>query len=53
MLLFYIIGVLVGMLIPIQTSVNSRLSLYTKSPFYTSFKCFSHEYVLLIKLIKI
>ena len=50
MLLFYIIGVLVGMLIPIQTSVNSRLSLYTKSPFYTSFISFSVGTICLIIL---
>ncbi|HEB2144150.1 TPA: DMT family transporter [Staphylococcus aureus] len=50
MLLFYIIGVLVGMLIPIQTSVNSRLSLYTKSPFYTSFISFSVGTICLIVL---
>ncbi|MCG6475225.1 DMT family transporter, partial [Staphylococcus aureus] len=50
MLLFYIIGVLVGMLIPIQTSVNSRLSLYTTSPFYTSFISFSVCTICLIVL---
>ncbi len=50
MLLFYIIGVLVGMSIPIQTSVNSRLSLYTKSPFYTSFISFSVGTICLIIL---
>nr|WFO01665.1 DMT family transporter [Staphylococcus aureus] len=50
MLLFYIIGVLVGMFIPIQTSVNSRLSLYTKSPFYTSFISFSVGTICLIVL---
>lgn len=50
MLLFYIIGVLVGMLIPIQTSVNSRLSLYTKSPFYTSLISFSVGTICLIIL---
>ena len=41
MLLLYFLGIIVGMLIPIQTSVNSRLSLYTKSPFYTSLISFS------------
>ena len=50
MLLFYIIGVIVGMFIPIQTSVNSRLSLYTKSPFYTSFISFSVGTICLIVL---
>ena len=50
MLLFYIIMSLVGMLIPIQTSVNSRLSLYTKSPFYTSFISFSVGTICLIIL---
>ncbi|EHT22772.1 hypothetical protein SACIG1057_1164 [Staphylococcus aureus subsp. aureus CIG1057] len=38
------------MLIPIQTSVNSRLSLYTKSPFYTSFISFSVGTICLIIL---
>ncbi len=38
------------MFIPIQTSVNSRLSLYTKSPFYTSFISFSVGTICLIIL---
>ncbi|HCX3054319.1 TPA: DMT family transporter [Staphylococcus aureus] len=50
MLIFYFIGVIVGMFIPIQTSVNSRLSLYTKSPFYTSFISFSVGTICLIVL---
>ncbi|HDI6817722.1 TPA: DMT family transporter [Staphylococcus aureus] len=50
MLILYFIGVIVGMFIPIQTSVNSRLSLYTKSPFYTSFISFSVGTICLIVL---
>ncbi|MEN8970588.1 DMT family transporter [Staphylococcus aureus] len=50
MLIFYFIGVIVGMFIPIQTSVNTRLSLYTKSPFYTSFISFSVGTICLIVL---
>ncbi len=36
MILLYIIGIIAGMVVPFQTSINSRLSLYTKSSFYAS-----------------
>jgi len=36
MLFLYIIGIIAGMVVPFQTSINSRLSLYTKSSFYAS-----------------
>ncbi|MBO1199925.1 DMT family transporter [Staphylococcus simiae] len=36
MFLLYLFGIVVGMLIPIQTSINSRLSQFTRSSFYAS-----------------
>lgn len=36
MIFLYLLGIFVGMLLPIQTSVNSRLSQFTRSSFYAS-----------------
>lgn len=36
MLILFLFGIFAGMVVPIQTSVNSRLSHYTKSSFYAS-----------------
>lgn len=36
MILLFIFGLIAGMVVPIQTSINSRLSYYTKSSFYAS-----------------
>ncbi|MCU5746893.1 DMT family transporter [Staphylococcus sp. SQ8-PEA] len=36
MFLLLILGVIAGMVVPFQTSINSRLSLYTQSSFYAS-----------------
>ncbi|KKI56670.1 transporter family-2 protein [Staphylococcus pasteuri] len=50
MAFLYFLGIFVGMLIPIQTSVNSRLSQYTKSSFYASTISFGVGTVCLIIL---
>ncbi|WNF18468.1 DMT family transporter [Staphylococcus warneri] len=50
MALLYFLGIFVGMLIPIQTSVNSRLSQYTRSSFYASTVSFGVGTVCLIIL---
>ncbi|MDS3919831.1 DMT family transporter [Staphylococcus epidermidis] len=36
MFFLYLLGIFVGMLLPIQTSINSRLSQFTRSSFYAS-----------------
>lgn len=36
MIFLYLLEIFVGMLLPIQTSINSRLSQYTRSSFYAS-----------------
>lgn len=36
MIFLYLLGIFVGMILPIQTSINSRLSQYTRSSFYAS-----------------
>lgn len=36
MIALYFLGIFVGMLIPIQTSINSKLSQFTRSSFYAS-----------------
>lgn len=36
MLFLYFLGIFVGMLLPIQTSINSRLGQFTRSTFYAS-----------------
>lgn len=35
-ILLFIVGMIGGVMIPFQTSINNRLSVYTKSPIYTS-----------------
>ncbi|MEB8102391.1 DMT family transporter [Staphylococcus xylosus] len=53
MTLLYIIGIIAGMVVPFQTSINSRLSLYTKSSFYASTISFATGtlFLILINLI--
>lgn len=53
MILLYIIGIIAGMVVPVQTSINSRLSLYTKSSFYASTISFATGtlFLILINLI--
>ncbi|MBC1520066.1 DMT family transporter [Listeria aquatica] len=42
MIIFYVMaGVLAGMMLPVQTSVNNRLKGYTQSPFIASFISFA------------
>ncbi|EUJ33173.1 hypothetical protein MFLO_04540 [Listeria floridensis FSL S10-1187] len=42
MIIFYVLaGVLAGMMLPVQTSVNNRLKGYTGSPFIASFISFA------------
>lgn len=48
MILLYIIGIVAGMVVPFQTSINSRLSLYTKSSFYASTISFATGTIFLI-----
>ncbi|ALM56230.1 DMT family transporter [Staphylococcus equorum] len=50
MFLLYIIGIIAGMVVPFQTSINSRLSLYTKSSFYASTISFATGTIFLIIL---
>lgn len=53
MVLLYIIGIVAGMVVPFQTSINSRLSLYTRSSFYASTISFATGtlFLILINLI--
>ena len=53
MFLLYIIGIVAGMVVPFQTSINSRLSLYTRSSFYASTISFATGtlFLILINLI--
>ncbi|MCG7339839.1 DMT family transporter [Staphylococcus sp. ACRSN] len=48
MFLLYIIGIIAGMVVPFQTSINSRLSVYTKSSFYASTISFGTGTIFLI-----
>ncbi|WP_436854966.1 DMT family transporter [Staphylococcus caeli] len=48
MILLYILGIVAGMVVPFQTSINSRLSLYTKSSFYASTISFATGTIFLI-----
>jgi len=48
MILLYIIGIVAGMVVPFQTSINSRLSLYTKSSFYASTISFATGTIFLV-----
>ncbi|MBF7017756.1 DMT family transporter [Staphylococcus durrellii] len=48
MLLLFIVGIVAGMVVPFQTSINSRLSLYTKSSFYASTISFATGTIFLI-----
>lgn len=48
MFLLFIMGIVAGMVVPFQTSINSRLSLYTKSSFYASTISFATGTVFLI-----
>ncbi|WP_436862590.1 DMT family transporter [Staphylococcus caeli] len=48
MILLYILGIIAGMVVPFQTSINSRLSLYTKSSFYASTISFATGTIFLI-----
>ena len=48
MILLFIFGLIAGMVVPIQTSINSRLSYYTKSSFYASTISFSPEHFLVV-----
>ncbi|MBC1418248.1 DMT family transporter [Listeria fleischmannii] len=49
MVLFYLLaGILAGMVMPIQTSVNTRLKGYTQSPFIASFVSFSVGSIVLV-----
>ena len=34
--ILFILGIVAGMMVPIQTSINSRLGRYTESSFYAS-----------------
>ena len=36
MAFLFILGIVAGMMVPIQTSINSRLGRYTESSFYAS-----------------
>lgn len=48
MILLYLVGIIAGMVVPFQTSINSRLSLYTKSSFYASTISFATGTIFLI-----
>lgn len=50
MFLLYCLGIIAGMVLPFQTSINSRLSLYTKSSFYASTISFATGTIFLIFL---
>ncbi|MEB8125825.1 DMT family transporter [Staphylococcus succinus] len=50
MFLLYIVGIIAGMVVPFQTSINSRLSLYTRSSFYASTISFATGTIFLILL---
>ena len=39
--ILFILGIVAGMMVPIQTSINSRLGRYTESSFYASTISFS------------
>ncbi|EDN9561195.1 EamA-like transporter family protein, partial [Listeria monocytogenes] len=39
-ILFIVSGLLAGMVLPVQTAINTRLSTYTKSPFLASWVSF-------------
>src|SRR5699024_6184746 len=53
MIFLYLVGIVAGMVVPFQTSINSRLSLYTKSSFYASTISFATgtTFLILINLI--
>lgn len=53
MIFLYLVGIVAGMVVPFQTSINSRLSLYTKSSFYASTISFATAttFLILINLI--
>lgn len=53
MIFLYLVGIVAGMVVPFQTSINSRLSLYTKSSFYASTISFATgtTFLILINLV--
>jgi len=48
MIFLYLVGIVAWMVVPFQTSINSRLSLYTKSSFYASTISFATGTIFLI-----
>lgn len=36
LLFLFVLGIIAGMMVPIQTSINSRLGRFTESSFYAS-----------------
>ena len=48
LLFLFVLGIIAGMMVPIQTSINSRLGRFTESSFYASTISFCRNSLLLI-----